>query len=161
MVAGKRRLKKTLVSDDVECRNFLKELLALVRKQNHDGLSEWTSPTHNPLWGGVLMWRKDDPASVNHANDLHIGIHTGDGKDGCNKPALERDAPLLVVRVSRDLSPKTANQTMRSSNDFKSYQRTSREDTERFDAFYIMGSKSTATIAKIIRPLLESFSKRL
>ena len=160
MVAGKRRLKKTLLSDDVECRNFLKELRALVCKQNHNGLLEWTIPTHNPQWGGVLMWRKKDPTS-DSANDLHIGIHTGVGKAGCNKPALVRDAPLLVVRVSRDVSPKTANQNLRSSNDFKSYQRTSREDTDRFDAFYIMGSKSTATIAKIIRPLLESFSKRL
>ena len=95
------------------------------------------------------------------AYDLHIGIHTGIGKDGCNKPGLLRDAPLLVVRVSRNLSPKTANQTMRSSNDFKSYQRTSKENTGRFDAFYIIGPKSTATIAKMIEPILESFSKRL
>ena len=160
MVVGKRRLKKTLVSDDVECRNFLKELLALVVKQSHAGLSQWTNPTHNPLWGGVLMWRKKDPTS-DSANDLHIGIHTGVGKDGCNKPGLVRDVPLLVVRVSRDLSPKTANQTMRSSNDFKSYQRTSKENTGRFDAFYIIGPKSTATIAKMIEPILESFSKRL
>jgi hypothetical protein len=160
MAVGKRRLKKTFVSDDVECRNFLKELRSLIVKQSHDGLSQWTNPTHNPLWGGVLMWRKKDPTS-DSANDLHIGIHTGVGKDGCNKPGLVRDAPLLVVRVSRSLSPKTANQTLRSSNVFKSYRRTSREETKRFDAFYIMGSKSTATIAKMIEPMLESFSKRL
>ena len=159
MVIGKRRLKKTL--DDVGCRNYLKELISLVRKQNHHGLSEWTNPTHNPQWGGVLSWRKDDPASENHPNDLHIGIHTGDGKDGCNKPALLNDSPLLVVRVGRNLSPKTVNRAMRSGNEFKSYHRTSREETEEFDAFYISGPKTTATVAKIIRPLLESFSKRL
>ncbi len=107
------------------------------------------------------MWRKDDPALVKHAKDLHIGIHTANGKAGCNTSGLERDAPLLVVRVSRSLSPKTANQKLRSSYDFDLYHRTSKENVGDFDAFYIKGPKSTAKIAKMIEPLLESFAKRL
>ena len=160
MAAGGRRLKPTLIDNDDECRKFLKELLSLVRKQNHDGLMEWTSPTLNEKWGGILMWRKDDP-TADSSSDLHIGVHTGIGRDGCNKPALLRDSPLLVVRVSRSLSPKTANQKLRSEHDFPSYQRTSREDTDKFDAFYISGAKSTTTIAKTIEPVLQSFAKRL
>ena len=106
------------------------------------------------------MKRKEGP-NAESSKDLHIGVHTGKGKVGSNKPALKRDRPLLVVRVRRELTSRTANKKLHSSHGFTSYHRTPIEITEEFDAFYISGYKSTTALAKKIEPILQSFAELL
>ena len=164
MAARSRSLKRSLVQSKDDRNKFLREFKDYISQQSH-GLRHWTGPRTHSTWGESLLSRRAGPVEEG-PGDILIGIHTGDGPDGCISPTLTKQAPLLVVRVKRVLSPKTANANLKKEIISVSFnRRTHREIVDEYDSFYFGGTeyhnRAASTLAKLLEPLLQSFADRL
>ena len=157
-------LKTSLVKDKDARNKFLTELKDYISQQSH-GLRHWTGPQVHRTWGESALNRKLGPNGKG-VGDIMISLHTGEGPEGCSSPSLSEQAPLLVVRVKRSVSPKTTNSKLRKMNGPVSYnRRTHREVFDKYDSFYYGGpefwKKASSTLADLIEPLLQSFADRI
>ena len=157
-------LKKSLVKDKDSRNRFLTELKDYISQQSH-GLRHWAGPNVHTTWGESALNRKIGP-NEKGVGDIMISLHTGEGPEGCLLPGLSDQAPLLVVRVKRSVSPKTTNSQLRKTNGPVSYsRRTPREVVDQYDSFYYGGpqfhNRASSTLAELIEPLLQSFADRM